>query len=555
VIYPPTIRPAYDRGIPIRVLNSFNPGFPGTVISDQAAPSRYPVRGISSISQAALLRLQGPGMVGVTGIAGRLFGCLARRKINIVLISQASSEQSICFAVAQHDSASAVDAMRKEFAVEMAEGSVENPVAEGDKSILAVVGERMRHSPGISGRVFHSLGRNGINVSAIAQGSSELNISSVVDARDENKALNAVHDAFFLAGTRSVKVFIVGTGLIGGTLLDQIRRQRTVLLEDHAIRIDVVGIADTKKMLVRAAGLDLADWRALLASEGERTDLALFVERLRQARLPNAVFVDCTADEDIPALYPELLRSSVAVVTPNKRGNSGGLAAYRDLKEASRAALAPYLYETTVGASLPVISTLHDLQVSGDRIARIEAVLSGTMSYILSNYREDRSFASLVREAREKGYTERDPREDLLAADIARKALILARELGYELEYGDVAIEPILPRPCAEAKSLDAFFACLEREEPAFRALRDRCLAAGGNLVYAAAIEEGRITLRLREAAEGDPLHGLRGAENAVAFYTERYRERPLVLRGPVGGAEITAGGLFADILRAAGSP
>ena len=552
VIYPPTIRPACERGIPIRVLNSFNPGFPGTVISGLAAPSRYPVRGISSVSQAALLRLQGPGMVGVTGIAGRLFGCLARRRINIILISQASSEQSICFAVAQHDSASALEAMRSEFAAEMAEGSIESPVAEGDKTILAVVGEGMRHSPGISGRVFHALGRGGINVSAIAQGSSELNISSVVDSADEAKALTAVHDAFFRAGTRSVNVFIVGTGLIGGALLEQMRRQRAALLEDHAIRLELAGVADTKRMLLRSSGLDLADWRALLASEGEKTDLALFVERLREAGLPNAVFVDCTADPDAPALYPGLLRRSVAVATPNKRGNSGSLAAYRELMAASRAAGAPYLYETTVGAGLPVISTLHDLRVSGDRVTRIEAALSATMGHILSNYRGDRGFASLVREAREKGYTESDPREDLLAADIARKALILARELGCELEYGDVAVEPILPRSCAEAKDPDAFLACLEREEPALRALRDRCLAAEGNLVYAATITEGRITLHLREAAEGDPLHGLHGAQNAVAFYTERYGERPLVVRGPVGGAQITAGGLFADILRVA---
>jgi aspartokinase/homoserine dehydrogenase 1 len=554
VIYPPTIRPAYERGIPIRVLNSFNPSFPGTVISSRAIPSRYPVRGISSISSAALLRMQGPGMIGVTGIANRLFGCLARKKINIILISQASSEQSICIAVAQHDSARAVAAMSEEFASEIAEGSVEAPIAEGNKAILAVVGERMRHSPGISGRVFYALGRNGVNVSAIAQGSSELNISSVVDSRDEVKALNAVHEAFFLAGTRSVNVFIVGKGLIGGTLLEQVRRQRTVLLEDYSIRLNVAGIADRSKMLLRPSGIDLSDWRGLLASEGEKTDLGLFVERIHQARLPNAVFVDCTADSGIPALYLGLLRSSVAVVTPNKRGNSGSLASYRELAAASRSTGTPYLYETTVGGGLPVISTLHDLQVSGDRITRIEAVLSGTMSYILSNYRGDRSFASLVREAKSLGYTEPDPRDDLKAADSARKSLILARELGYSMEYEDIAIESILPPSCVAAEDVDAFFESLEDEEASFRTLRDSSHAQGKSLVYAASIEEGRIKMGLREAGKGDALYGLRDAENAIAFFTERYSKLPLVVRGPGAGAEVTAGGLFADIVRVAKS-
>jgi aspartokinase/homoserine dehydrogenase 1 len=552
VIYPPTIQPALERGIPIRILNTFNPGFPGTTIASDAAPSRYPVRGISSISAAVLVRVQGPGMVGVTGIAMRLFGCLARRRVNIILISQASSERSICFAVSPDDREATVAAIAEEFAAETADGRIGEPVIEGDKAIIAVVGERMKKTPGISGRVFHSLGRNGVNVSAIAQGSSELNISAVVDAPDEAKALNAVHEAFFLSGTRSVNVFLAGCGLVGGTLLKQIARQRTILSEDYSVRVEVIGIANSRKMLVREKGIPLDGWKALIEAEGERTDLEAFVGTAHGMSLPNAVFVDCTASDAVPKLYALALRGSIAVVTPNKRGNTGSLAFYTDLMRAARESGSPYLYETTAGAGLPVISTLHDLMVSGDRIVRIEAMLSGTIGFVLSNYDGSSSFASLVRRAKELGYTEPDPRDDLCAADAARKALILARECGRELEFSDISIEPLLPLSCIEAPSVEGFFAELEREEPFFRSMLEK--ANGANLVYAATIDDAGIRLRLRSAAPGDPLFGLRDAENVVAYTTERYSALPLVVRGPGAGGEVTAGGLFADIVRIAKS-
>ena len=474
VIYPPTIQPALERGIPIRILNTFNPSFPGTTIASDAAPSRYPVRGISSISSAALVRVQGPGMVGVTGIAMRLFGCLARRRVNIILISQASSERSICFAVSPGDREAAVSAIAEEFASEMADGRIGEPVVECDKAIIAVVGERMKNTPGISGRVFHSLGRNGVNVSAIAQGSSELNISAVVDASDEAKALNAVHEAFFLSGTRSVNVFLAGCGLVGGTLLRQIARQRTILSEDYSVRVEVIGIANSRKMLVREKGIVLDSWKALIEAEGERTDLEAFVRTAHDMSLPNTVFVDCTASDAVPRLYERALRGSTAVVTPNKRGNTGSLAFYAGIMRAMRESGSPYLYETTAGAGLPVISTLHDLMVSGDRIVRIEAMLSGTIGFVLSNYDGSTSFASLVLKAKELGYTEPDPRDDLCAADAARKALILARECGRELEFSDISIDPLLPRSCIEAPGVDAFFVELEREEPFFRSMLER---------------------------------------------------------------------------------
>jgi aspartokinase/homoserine dehydrogenase 1 len=550
VIYPPTIQPALERGIPIRILNTFNPSFAGTTIAADAEPSRYPVRGISSISKAALVRVQGPGLVGVTGIAMRVFGCLARRKVNIILISQASSERSICFAVSPSEKDAVLESLAEEFRAEMADGRIGQTVIETDKSIIAVVGERMKNTPGISGRVFHSLGRCGVNVSAIAQGSSELNISAVVDAADEAKALNAVHEAFFLSGTRSVKVFLAGTGVVGGTLLKQIARQQTVLIEDYSVRVEVVGIARSKKMLFREQGIPLERWRELVEAEGAPTDLEAFIETAHTLSLPNAVFVDCTASDEVPKLYEKALRGSTAVVTPNKRGNAGPFKLYSAIMKAAIESGSPYLFETNAGAGLPVISTLHDLLVSGDRIVRIEAMLSGTIGYVLSSYDGSKSFASLVREAKELGYTEPDPRDDLCAADAARKALILARECGSELEFSDIRIEPILPRSCIEAASVEAFLDELDRQEPFFRNMLEE--AKGASLVYAATIDESGIRLRLRAAAQGDPLFGLRGPENVVAYTTERYSALPLVVRGPGAGGEVTAGGLFADIVRIA---
>ena len=552
VIYPPTIQPALDRGIPIRILNTFNPSFKGTTIASDAAPSRYPVRGISSIAHVALVRVQGPGMVGVTGIAMRLFGSLARRKINIILISQASSERSICFAVSPSDKDATVAAIAEEFAVELEDGRIGPLVVETDKAIIAIVGERMKKTPGISGRVFHSLGRNGVNISAIAQGSSELNISAVVDASDEAKALCAIHEAFFLSGTRSVNVFLAGSGLVGGTLLKQIAEQRTILSEDYSVRVEVIGIARSKKMIIREKGIDLGDWKRLIEAEGVPTDLEAFIETAHALSLPNAVFVDCTASPEVPKLYARALRESIAVVTPNKRGNTGSVAFYDELRRAVRESGSPYLYETTAGAGLPVISTLHDLLVSGDKIVRIEAMLSGTIGYVLSNYDGSSSFASLLGKAKALGYTEPDPRDDLCAADAARKALILARECGRELEFSDISIEPLLPESCIKAPSVDAFFVQLEKEEPFFRAMLER--AKGGSLVYAAEIDDVGIRLKLRGAVQGDPLFGLRDAENVVAFTTARYSALPLIVRGPGAGGEVTAGGLFADIVRIAKS-
>lgn len=551
VLHPPTVKPALEQRIPIRIRNTFNPACPGTVIDADAPPSPYPVRGVTSIHDIALVRLEGPGLVGVVGMSSRLFGCLARRKVNVVLITQASSEHSICFAVSPKEAAEASSAIGEEFEREISLGAIHEPKVERNLSIIAVVGAGMVRTPGIAGKVFYALGRNGVNIVAIAQGSSELNISAVVGKADETKALNAIHEAFFLSGVRSVNLFLVGTGLIGGTLLDQLARQKVILSAEYQIRINLVGVANSRSMLFDRNGLDPASVRERLAS-GEPFDQSLFLERMKALNLPNSAFCDCTASEAVPGLYPRLLRAAVPVVTPNKRANSGPYADYRALVDYSRSRGIPYLYETTVCAGLPVISTLHDLSLSGDKVRRIEAVLSGTLSYIFNNFDGTRRFSELVREAKAKGYTEPDPRDDLNAMDAARKALILARECGMALEFDDVSIEPILPPECFAAADVESFFKALETADGNFERRRADAASRGASLRYVAMIEEGRATLSFVEAGPKHPFGSLVDADNVVVVTTDRYSDLPIVVKGPGAGAQVTAGGVFADIVRIA---
>ncbi len=553
VIYPPTIQPALEKDIPIRIRNSFNPSFPGTVITFDAPPSKYPVRAVTSITPITLARLQGPGMIGVRGVAGRLFACLAEKGVNIVLISQASSERSICFAISPGDNDRALAAIGEEFSIELADGRIGTPVLEDDKAIIAVVGERMRHKPGISARIFGALGSSGVNVAAIAQGSSELNVSAVVDEKDEAKALRAIHDAFFLAGKKTVNVFLVGHGVVGSTLLEQLREHRTILLRDFSVRVNLVGLSDRKRMLLDPAGIDLDRWKPELEARGEPAELGAFVARAKAMGLPNSAFVDCTASVEPPLLYPELLKAAVAIVTPNKKGNSGSMAAWRELMDTARQTGTSYLYETTAGAGLPIISTMKDLIVSGDRIVRVDAMLSGTLGYIVANFDSEKGLARLVRKARELGYTEPDPREDLGARDFARKALIIARECGFPFEYDDIVIEPIVSAAAMAAPNLQAFYAALE-EERMFERRFESARARGCSLVFAATISVEGIRLALQEVSSDHPLHGLNDAENVVTFTTNRYSTMPLVVRGPGAGAAVTAGGVFADIVRIARS-
>jgi aspartokinase/homoserine dehydrogenase 1 len=568
VIYPPTIRPALERGIPIWIRNTFDPGGGGTRIVKDPPCGDYPIRGISSMRNVALVRVQGSGMVGAAGFSARLFGALARKNISVILITQSSSEYSICFAILPAEIKAAEAAIKDEFRREMSLGGIDPPVSETDLAIVAVVGANMKSTSGIAGKVFHALGRNGVNVVAIAQGSSELNISAVIAREDEAKALNAVHEAFFLAGVRSVNLFLTGIGLIGGTLMEQIVKHREILADTYKIRINVVGAANSRRMIFRREGLDVRKIKALLendnksAPRGSKTpvpentilpyNFKFFIEKMKGFNLPNSCFCDCTASDDVSASYAEILSAAIPIVTPNKRANAGSFDYYRRLKDFSRERGIPYLYETTVCAGLPVISTLRDLFLSGDKVRRIEAVLSGTLSFIFNNFDGSKTFSDLVREAKALGYTEPDPRDDLNAMDAARKALILARECGLSLEFSNVAIESILPSACFKAPTVETFFSELEKSDAAFEKRRAAAAAAGKALRYVAVIEEGSASLSLRAEKEGSPFRSLTDSDNIVVITTDRYSRLPMVIKGPGAGAQVTAGGVFADIVRIA---
>ena len=556
VLHPPTILPAMAKGIPVRILNTFNPGSRGTKIVREAAPSSWPVRGIAAIPSISLLLLQGPGMPGVTGIAGRMFAALASVGVNVILITQGSSELSICCAVLPQDAENGARALKEEFKYEISTGTIQKPAIEKDLSIIAVVGEMMKHRVGISGRVFKALGRNGINVVAIAQGSSELNISIVVSAQDRSKAMSAIHDAFFLAGVRTVNVFLVGTGLIGGTLLGQVKAQHERLFKDHSIRVRVAGIANSRLMLIDANGIDVNNWKTVLAERGEPTHLETFVRQLTHLNLPNACFCDCTAS-DVPIRYYEtLLAASISIVTPNKRANSGPFVRYQRLMRIARELDVPYRYETTVGAGLPVIGTIQDLVASGDEIFKIEAVLSGTISFIFNNLGSDPefTFSELVRQAKELGYTEPDPRDDLSARDIVRKTIILAREAGFPLEEAGVRIEPLISKKIAQAPEVETCMALLPEMDAEIEARRRDAARHGMVLRYVAAITKEGASLALSEYGPESPFFSLTGTDNMVVITSKRYSQNPLVIRGPGAGADVTAGGVFADILKTAES-
>ena len=563
VVYPPTLQPAFEKNIPIRVLNTFKPDAPGTLISSSSADRKGAITGISSISDVALLTIQGSGMVGVAGIASRLFGTLSREKISVILISQASSEHSICFAIEPGYASAAKNCLEREFNLEIAAGQIEPLDVEFRQSILAVVGDRMRSTPGVSGRLFQALGKNGVNIKAIAQGSSELNISTVILQEDEQKALRAVHDSFFLSDQTTVNLFLVGAGRVGTALLRQIQQQRAVLIEDRKLDINVAGVATSKTYVIAddaasGGGLETDPhsshyWRSRLESSGQPMNLEAFIALVRGLNLPNTIFVDCTASDAVGAAYASLLRSNISVVSANKRANAAGLESYANLHEAAAASTVKFLYETNVGAGLPVINTLQDLLASGDRVHRIEAVLSGTLSFIFNSLTPDKQFSDVVREAHKRGYTEPDPRDDLCGADVARKLLILGREMGLQIEERDVQVESLVPESCASATTAEEFFERLADHDGAFADRAARARANGGKLCYIASLTGGKASVQLEPIGSDHPFYGLSGSDNIISFVTERYSERPLVVRGPGAGTEVTAAGVFADLLRAAG--
>jgi len=549
VIYPPTMIPAFLKKIPIVIRNTFNTAFEGTYIRHGVHKSELPIKGISSIDEISVLNLSGSGMVGKAGFSGRLFSLLSREQINVVLITQSSSEHSITFAVKPADALKALALISKEFELELEAKKLEYPQVENGLAVLAIVGENMKHTPGMSGKLFHALGRNGVNVRAIAQGSSEYNISVILSKSDLSKAVNAVHDAFFANLKKTLHIFCLGTGNIGRTLFRQLLVQSPLLAKNNDIEVKVMGISNSRQMYLSNDGMDLTDWEDELNTYEEKADLGAFVQRMKAMNLPNCVFVDNTASANPVNYYQEILESSISVVTCNKIGNSADYAQYYVFKTAARKYGVDFHYETNVGAGLPIIRTLKDLMLSGDNIASIEAILSGTISYIFNNFKGDKRFHEIVKEAQDLGYTEPDPRDDLNGKDFMRKMLILARDAGYPLEEEDVAIESMLPPACMAAESVPDFYQELENNAAYFENLKTEAAASGKVLRYIGKLENGKVAITLQMVDDNHPFYMLSGSDNIISFTTDRYKARPLVIKGPGAGAEVTAAGVFADII------
>ncbi len=550
IIYPPTILPVMQAGIPVRIKNTFEQTAAGTLIENVSAPSSDFIRGISSIRQIALLSLEGNGMVGIPGFSKRLFETLATAQINVILITQSSSEHSICVGVKEADAFVAKSLIDATFATEILNGYLDPLAVETGLSVVAVVGENMKSHPGVSGKMFGTLGRNGINVRAIAQGSSEKNITAVLSERDVKKAVNVLHETFFETTYKQLNVFIAGVGNVGGKLIAQIAQQFNYLQDNLRLQINIVGLANSKQFLIQEEGIDLSNWKDSL-SKAPLHGLDAYVQAIREKNLRNSVFVDVTANKDVAMVYASLLEKSIAVVACNKIACSSDYASYVHLKNLARLYNTSFLFETNVGAGLPVIGTLNDLLRSGDQITKIEAVLSGTLNFVFNNYDGTKPFADVVRQAQIEGYTEPDPRLDLGGTDVMRKIMILARESGKVIEMDDIANEYFLPMSCFDG-SVEDFYNEMLVQEQHFKNLYDAAAAVNCKLKFVASYENGKAKVGLQHIAPTSDFYHLYGKDNLVLFYSVRYPEQPLVVKGAGAGAEVTASGVFADLIRTA---
>lgn len=553
VIYPPTMTPAFLKKIPIVIKNTFDVAFEGTSIRHGAKPSSLPIKGISSIDEISIINLAGSGMVGKAGFSGRLFSLLSREQINVILITQSSSEHSITFAVKPADAIKATALIEKEFDLELEARKLEKPEVENQLAILAIVGENMKKTPGIAGKLFHALGRNGINVRAIAQGSSEYNISVIITHSDLSKAVNAVHDSFYANLNKTLHIFCLGTGNIGKTLFKQLQVQMPLLAKKNDLQVKVMGVCNTRKMYTSPKGIVLENWEETLNTQGETANLATFIARMKAMNLPNCVFVDNTASPLPVPFYQGVFEASISVVTCNKIGNSSSFAQYQSFKHTALKFGVDFYYETNVGAGLPIIRTLKDLMMSGDNVSCIEAILSGTISYIFNYFKGDANFHDVVKQAQEKGYTEPDPRDDLNGKDFMRKMLILARDAGYPFEESDVSIQNMLPDTCLQATTVAEFYEQLAANADYFNQLKLQAAKDKKVLRYIGKLENGKASITLQMVDENHPFYMLSGSDNIISFTTDRYKERPLVVKGPGAGAEVTAAGVFADIINVGG--
>jgi bifunctional aspartokinase / homoserine dehydrogenase 1 len=549
VLYPPTIQPVLNASIPIWIKNTFDTDANGTLISNAPESNGNPVKGISHIEDIALLTLEGSGMIGVAGSSKRLFEVLSKENINVVFITQASSEHSICIGILNNDADMAKNAIDETFELEIAQNKINLCVVEKDLCIVALVGENMKNHQGLSGKMFSTLGKNNVNIRAIAQGASERNISVVINKNDVKKALNTLHERFFEDNTKQLNLFVMGVGNVGEKFMDQIHTQKKFLKENLKINVRVIAISNSRKMHFNEDGIALKDWKELIA-KGKNANLGQFISKAKQLNLRNSVFVDITANDVVASIYDQFLKENIAVVTCNKIACSSKYDNYKNLKDLSRKYNAPFLFETNVGAGLPIIDTLKHLIASGDKVNKIQAVLSGSLNFIFNNFSETYSFHDVVKEAGVQGFTEPDPKIDLSGIDVARKILILIRESGYQMEIEDIENKSFLPAECMNTTDNDSFFASLIKNASHFDNLLKEANEKNSRLKFVATFENGKASVGLEFIPQESPFYNLEGKDNIVQFYTDRYVDQPLLIKGAGAGAAVTASGIFADVVR-----
>lgn len=549
VLYPPTLQPLLDKNIDLQIKNTFKPDEPGTLISKSSEKNFHLVTGITHIDSIKLLNIEGSGMVGIPGFSKRFFEVLFQEKINVVLITQASSEHSICVAVKDDEAQLAREALDEAFEVEIQYKKIKPVEIEDNVAIVALVGDRMKSHHGLSGKMFSALGNNNINIRAIAQGSSERNISAVISKKNVKKALNTLHEEFFEVPSKELNLFITGVGNVGSKLLSQLQKQEKFLLERLRLKIRVHGLSNSRKMILDEHGIDLQNWQEVL-DQGEKADKTKFFKKVNEYNLRNSIFIDNTASPEISAWYKQYLANSVSVVTCNKIACADSFENYQELQNLAREFGASFLYETNVGAGLPVIDTLKNLVASGDEINKIQAVLSGSLNFVFNTYKAEEPFYKVVEMAMKEGYTEPDPKIDLSGVDVARKILILARESGYKMELEDIESEDFLSLESLETTTNEAFFELLKKDEPKFQEMYKTAHAQGKQLKYVAQLENGKAVVGLQAVDPDHPFYNLSGSDNIVLFFTTRYPEQPLIVKGAGAGADVTASGIFADVIR-----